>query len=268
MAAMGYASRLMTAVNIELAWASPQCQWDAQLIANSRRVRGGASSWRARSDQEPGAASFPAKWRHQRFIVKVELATTRGSTSLLHWSKAGGADKPDKSESSTQPRSWAAVGKLTPWIDDNDPWALRRPKQDCGDSRPRSVPAVKRSRADARPVSGSPARRRVSWDSNAGSMGHPDEDDDIVLEQPEQHVIGGSDEQARMVLDAHEMRFARLEQMMTQLFGHLQGGLPAGPPGIPSPVVPTYQAEPKIEPPIGAGDAEMKASPDGTEQTS
>eukprot|EP00971_Amphidinium_carterae_P192819 3826295-Amphidinium_carterae.1 len=34
-----------------------QCQWDAQLIASSRRVRGGASSWRARSDKEPGAAS-------------------------------------------------------------------------------------------------------------------------------------------------------------------------------------------------------------------
>eukprot|EP00971_Amphidinium_carterae_P014346 283499-Amphidinium_carterae.1 len=104
---------------------------------------------------------------------------------------------------------------------------------------------------------------RVSWDSSAGSMGHPEEDDVVTLEQPEQHVIGGSDEQARMVLDAHEMRFARLEQMMTQLFGHLQGGLPAGPPGIPPPVAPTYHEEQNLEPPLVSGDAEMKVSPDG-----
>eukprot|EP00971_Amphidinium_carterae_P246959 4904669-Amphidinium_carterae.7 len=235
MAVMVCAFHLMIVVNIALVWAS-------LLVRSGRRLI----------------------WMRKLCAVEVELATARGSSRLLHWSKSGNSDKTDKIESASQPRSWAAFGKLTPWIDDN-----RRPKQADSGSRPRSVPAVKRSRADARPTSGSLARRRVSWetwDSTAGSVGQPEDDfeDEVTLEQAEHHIMVGSDEQARLVLDAHELRFARLEQKMTQLVGHKQGGLPNGPPGIPPPsVVSPYLEEPKLEPPIGTGDADMVVPSEG-----
>eukprot|EP00971_Amphidinium_carterae_P012075 238026-Amphidinium_carterae.6 len=212
-----------------------QCQWEAQVISDSRNARAGASSWRVRAAKDLVtilvAMSLPAKWRSRRFIVKIDPAVAKVSSRLMQWGKP--ASSASKSESVAQPSSWEEIGRLTPWTVDNDPWASKTARQESG-ARNRSVPAVKRTRvtrqSDLRAASGSPARRRVSWNSaDSETRAEPwcadlvDEDDE---EQEMQVEHESRLQQCRMpdpmsVLSAHEARFARLEDMVAQMIGTL-----------------------------------------------
>eukprot|EP00971_Amphidinium_carterae_P330296 6463258-Amphidinium_carterae.2 len=130
--------------------------WKTQVVAGSRRSRGGAATWRVRADSTPPCTSRSAKWKSYEFILRIAAVESKSHDTIMQWQTARSRS------SSTQPSSWRQLSRMAPWTPEKSPWEVKNEPSSGGSlsasARARSTPVSKRTLEGTAP----PMKRRGS----------------------------------------------------------------------------------------------------------